>query len=226
MYTPSYIIDDMANCCFWFFIVLLARYQKYNGFKTKEDKVNAKELFNLDDKNNYVATGIYFCDKCRIVHRNKDAADECCMPHPCTCGEKVDTPYTRQCSKCRDRIWAEERHKRFEAMPIVEYNGEPLYYNEEYYPDKETLLDSNYDILDGFLDAQICDVQKLGQMNSAESLADDIEENMLCEMDECIELKHKDKLIEVLREWLKTENAKIWIPINKRVKIKTSRDEE
>jgi hypothetical protein len=62
--------------------------------------VDAKELFLEDGK----PTGIFFCSQCRIVSRDKEFADKCCVPDKCRiCGEDVPEKHWSVHRSCREK---------------------------------------------------------------------------------------------------------------------------
>jgi hypothetical protein len=81
--------------------------------------MNAIELFRADG----TPTGIYHCEKCRIVHRTKQFADKCCAPLLCACGAGCPQYYTA-CDECRRKKYVEKERARFEAAEkVTEWSG-------------------------------------------------------------------------------------------------------
>lgn len=61
--------------------------------------MNATELYLADGK----ATGIYFCEKCRMVRSTKVLAEECCkLPRCFECGKEMLRDGWSTCQTCRD----------------------------------------------------------------------------------------------------------------------------
>ncbi len=52
--------------------------------------MNAQELFTKNGK----GTGIFFCGKCRRVHKDCAGATQCCVDYTCHCGAPRMKPYT------------------------------------------------------------------------------------------------------------------------------------
>ena len=78
------------------------------------------ELFTKEGK----ATGVYFCEKCRIVNTVKDVVERCCAPWKCeTCGGDTKKYWTT-CDDCRAKKEAEAERARFEkAEKLTSWNG-------------------------------------------------------------------------------------------------------
>jgi len=89
--------------------------------------MNAIELYHADGK----PCGIYHCEKCRIVHREKQLADECCLPRICECGAECPQYYT-VCDDCRRKKDIARERARFDAAekltawsgPVCEPHGD------------------------------------------------------------------------------------------------------
>jgi hypothetical protein len=103
--------------------------------------MNAIELFHADGK----PCGIYHCEKCRVVHREKQLADECCLPRICDCGAECPQCYT-VCDDCRRKKEREREAERFaKAEKVTEWNG-AIYsdgrgWNEGFFANVEDLED-------------------------------------------------------------------------------------
>jgi hypothetical protein len=81
--------------------------------------MNALELFHADGK----PCGIYHCEKCRAVHRDKQLADECCLPLICACGAAFPRHYTA-CDECRRKKDIARERARFDAaQKMHEWRG-------------------------------------------------------------------------------------------------------
>ena len=78
----------------------------------------------------------------------EDAARRCCAVMICECGEKTEMHRTA-CKACISKHEAEKEQALFdkaEKIPWHEYDGEMVYSErQEYYPDVETMLDSEDD---------------------------------------------------------------------------------
>jgi len=81
--------------------------------------MNAVELFNQDGR----AAGVFYCAKCRVVHRTADEAEQCCQPRHCACGKEIER-YSIGCDECwkskRDREYAERIAK---AVEVENWDG-------------------------------------------------------------------------------------------------------
>lgn len=189
--------------------------------------MNSKVLYQKSESGDFNEVKAFYCSSCGTVHRTKEEGDKCCVPRLCKCGKETGEPFIAECGECGKREREEWDRKKWESMPIVNYEKEPLYYKDKYYPDALTLIDDVADYSLAFVEAQPCMVQPIGEMHSAEGFADDIEEQMLCEFEEgIIELKHKDKLIEILQKWLDKETSEVWTPRDARVRIEMPRNVE
>jgi hypothetical protein len=81
--------------------------------------MNAIELYHSNGK----PCGIYHCEKCSVVHRTKQLADECCLPRVCDCGAECPQPYT-VCDECRRKKDIARERSRFDAAEKVkEWSG-------------------------------------------------------------------------------------------------------
>jgi len=84
--------------------------------------MNATELFLKDGR----PAGIFFCEKCRNVARNKETADLCCDWHyKCKeCGEKVEQIHWTVCRKCEGLARIKKENERFnKADKVTEWSG-------------------------------------------------------------------------------------------------------
>lgn len=110
----------------------------------------AVELYRQDG----TATGVFYCSECRAVFSNEEQARLCHGERLCPCGEKSESRYSLQCSKCsREKFAKESRQReadRFEkAAKITEAEyGEGMVFDADQY------YDSVEDAIDGYLDDQ------------------------------------------------------------------------
>ncbi len=86
----------------------------------------AIELFHQDG----VATGIFYCSACRVVHHTRDRAWECCNPKYCSsddefhCGKQLDRRYGGICGACDSAKRKAEMKRRLDDAELVEgYEG-------------------------------------------------------------------------------------------------------
>lgn len=85
--------------------------------------MNARELFTADGK----SAGVYYCEACNLVSRDKQFADECCVCRHC------NKPYDRkkEFSGGHSACWREDRtnrqRKRLDEAELVENYTGPIY---------------------------------------------------------------------------------------------------
>lgn len=86
--------------------------------------MNPIELFHRDGK----STGIFYCEKCRIVHREKARAEACCQPVKCSvCGAANVRQYHTKCDACTEADRSNRELERFEkAEKLTTWDG-PVY---------------------------------------------------------------------------------------------------
>ena len=96
--------------------------------------MNAQELFTSEAK----ATGIFFCSKCRVVHRDRDGANKCCQPTLCQdCGVEIFQYYTK-CNACLEM-------KQLEAAQETEdWCG--MFVGEKFFSDEDSLVEYLSDV--------------------------------------------------------------------------------
>ena len=81
--------------------------------------MNATELFHADGK----SSGIYYCGQCRIVHRERESAEQCCKPYICSCGAEC-LKHWLICDDCRRKKDIAKERERFEkAEKVTAWNG-------------------------------------------------------------------------------------------------------
>jgi hypothetical protein len=82
--------------------------------------MTASELFHADGK----PTGVFYCGKCRIVHRDRIMADNCCVPYRCKyCDVEVDK-YRLVCAACcRKQDIAKEAARFEKAEKLTAWDG-------------------------------------------------------------------------------------------------------
>lgn len=102
--------------------------------------MNAVELYLADGR----TSGAFYCGKCRIIHREKQLADECCQARICVCGAECERYYTK-CPKCVQGEREFREHARFEKaekLTETEWNGPVVM------PDSDQYFASVSDMLD------------------------------------------------------------------------------
>ncbi len=84
--------------------------------------MNSTELFHQDGK----PAGVFWCGGCRIVHRTKDMADQCCQPNRCACGAECDKYWTI-CRSCSDAKDVQREQERFEKAEKIDGWDGPIF---------------------------------------------------------------------------------------------------
>lgn len=108
--------------------------------------MNATELFLKDGR----TSGIFYCEKCRIVHKTKDFADQCCQNYKCDkCGADTGSRCWTACDACRYKHECEVEDARFEKaekIPSDKYDGwvffEGLRHNDGFAENVDALLEN------------------------------------------------------------------------------------
>jgi hypothetical protein len=112
--------------------------------------MNATELYLKDGR----SAGVFYCEKCKIVHRTTAEADQCCMPYHCKgCGKETQR-YVNICSACFNKQQDKKEAERFaKAAKITKWDGwvyvEGLGYQNGYFQSVEDLIDYLTDEEDG-----------------------------------------------------------------------------
>lgn len=107
--------------------------------------MNARVLY-LQQNEEFVPSGRFYCSKCQKVHLDQPMAEACCRPRVCACGQPAKLGYT-VCDECRIRQEEEREIQRFEqAEKLTQWDGpvwcDQLSYNEGYFPHVGELLES------------------------------------------------------------------------------------
>src|ERR1035438_10465420 len=99
--------------------------------------MNAQELFLKDGK----SAGVSFCEKCKIVHRTKESADDCCMPYKCNvCGIEIER-YRLTCNSCAINKDHQKEMALFEkAEKLTSFSGQ-INHSDKFYDCIEDMLD-------------------------------------------------------------------------------------
>jgi hypothetical protein len=104
--------------------------------------MNGQELFKADGK----ATGVYYCEKCRVCHRNKTNADDCCTLRKCACGAPVKGQGYIKCHECQERDIIRAEAERFDkAEKLTTWDG-PVWADgcgsrDGFFPDMDEFYD-------------------------------------------------------------------------------------
>ena len=141
----------------------------------------AIELYKQDGS----ASGVFFCESCRIVYANIDDAEWCHGERLCACGKKITQGYRiKTCSDCESKVWKEKEHQKeaalFEAakkIPASEYSGGMVYgHDDHYYESVEEAIDQ---YLEGQEPEYVWACKDTGVVKaSTESLCENMLENM------------------------------------------------
>lgn len=99
--------------------------------------MNPTQLFH----ENGTPTGIWYCRKCRTVHRTQPEAEVCCRPRLCSCGAEVREGWL-SCRPCLDRREAERERARFEAAEKVTDWAGPVFHGDSFYWSADDIDDS------------------------------------------------------------------------------------
>lgn len=85
--------------------------------------MNAKQLYLENGK----PSGVFFCEKCKLVHVSLESAEKCCSPNRCTCcGKVLDGKYIGLCDWCTAKKYAQIEKAKFDKaqkIPADEYDG-------------------------------------------------------------------------------------------------------
>lgn len=98
--------------------------------------MNGIELFvkSMDGAETFKGSGVFYCSRCRVVHREKVAADVCCEPLVCGCGAFRDR-YRTLCEVCAAEASAKRTAEVMaKAEKLEEWTG-PVFW--EGYPHNE-----------------------------------------------------------------------------------------
>jgi len=109
--------------------------------------MNATELYTKSGK----STGVFYCAECRVTHRTKQAADECCKKRKrkCKCGAELDK-YRTICDTCQLKKMAAAERARFEkAEKITPAQAEGMVFSD-YYTDNDGFARDVGDLQDYF----------------------------------------------------------------------------
>jgi hypothetical protein len=111
--------------------------------------MEAKELFHHDGK----PTGIFHCAKCRVVYRDKEGADKCCLPAICKCGTEIEDKYYLICRACRDKQQAIKELERLNKAEVVQDHEGWIY--SDGYGSRDGYFEDIYDLIEYLEDNEI-----------------------------------------------------------------------
>lgn len=114
--------------------------------------MNSVQLFLPDGRQ----SGVFFCGKCRIVHRTEFAAEDCCAPRICSCGASIPRSENRTvCLTCREAKDKARELARFEAAEKIDASNwfgavyvDSIGYNEGYFHNVDWLSEHLDDMAD------------------------------------------------------------------------------
>ena len=143
----------------------------------------AIELFKKLPDGGYVATGVFYCSECRVVHATEKQAQRCHGEALCACGEKIEDRYGDLCPKCRMKEWAAkdavreaEHFEKATKIAEAEYKGEMVYLDDKYFSEVEDAID---DYLPGQEPEYVWACKDQGvPLANAESIYENLLENM------------------------------------------------
>lgn len=107
--------------------------------------MNPKEIYTKNDDGEFIASGVWFCGKCKTVPvmvmsdgSSKGNAEKCCKPKFCKCGKEIKNYHTR-CQDCLNEIATNASNKRYGETPKICLSK----YKEDmvYSPDLEKYID-------------------------------------------------------------------------------------
>lgn len=85
--------------------------------------MNAQELFLSDGR----TSTVFYCEKCRIVHKEKTGADACCMPVICCeCKKNVCEKHYVACPDCiaeKRKLVEQERFNKAEKIEEKDWDS-------------------------------------------------------------------------------------------------------
>jgi hypothetical protein len=103
--------------------------------------MEATELFHKDGK----SAAIFYCGKCRIVHKTAKKAEACCKNYLCSnCGEDTQGRLYLCCEKCRrvqDHQGELDRFKKAQKVNSNQWCGPIESINGEYYANVDEFLE-------------------------------------------------------------------------------------
>lgn len=109
--------------------------------------MNATELFNKDG-DGYCGTGVFYCsaDGCRLVYRNKQDADKCCLCCDCENARIVGKCRCEPCgvkfqAAMDDKANQKDKAAMDKAVLVGEYDFEYFWFNDRMYSDMDEFLD-------------------------------------------------------------------------------------
>ena len=181
---------------------------------------------------------LYVCGVCGLTHspqiyggddalmrqRALESAERCCKPVMCErCGEPA-MKHRTACEACLHKEAVEREQKRIDAaekLSIGECTGPVLYNDDEYFSSIEDLLDHlHHDVDlddDDFPIVAWCCDETTPQMD-ADRVLEDFEENLELGDELAIEdvVNDLDGLRTAIKTWNAKQEAKLWLPTEKR----------
>lgn len=95
--------------------------------------MNGIELYRVLEDGSYKPVSVWYCSKCRIVHKTKEDADKCCV-HMCSKCSKEIVPYAYRgmCDDCSRTESAKRELEKIEKAELIENDSEYIYYGDDY----------------------------------------------------------------------------------------------
>lgn len=76
--------------------------------------MKAIQLF-VGKADSFEPTGVWFCDKCKVVHRSEREANQCCLNYQCNrCNQDTGSRMWLVCEECRKKEELQKEKARFD----------------------------------------------------------------------------------------------------------------
>lgn len=190
----------------------------------KKRLIDAKEPFPLYRlvEGDYVESGVWACGECGQLTTLKDITGNCCQAPKClVCNDYVTESWWTTCKPCRDKQAAEKEQAAWEKMPIVEYNGEPLWDVDRYFYNDEEALDYYSGAVDRPEYLEVCERRTIGDEISVDSILDYVCEHMLENVEDASDehVVGTEELSAALEKFMRAQTLETWRPIGKKIKV-------
>lgn len=169
------------------------------------------ELFTKEGK----STQIWACGECRIVHREEEAARQCCRPRRCdACGVEVEPRTFLQCEACRNaqqEAWQQQRWDKAEKVPLKSYDG-PIYDDDHdrFFHDSDDLQEA---IEDGeYQPGRLYACKTFGLHFDAHDLLEHAVQDHHEDAFDQVSHESLTKLQGMLDEWAREQPVESWAP--------------
>lgn len=182
-------------------------------------------LYSKRESGEMIEQEVWVCGECKMLTvgaHTFEGARDCCRLKRCVCGEELKY-YRLKCIKCEDAEFATKENADFNGLPVVEYQGEPVYHNDQY-----------FECLDDFLEwleddderehpeyAQVCDTETLGDKLSAERVVDDIIEHLTEDFEdpESVEVAGREEFEAAVKTFIGIQSYPVWHPAKRKVAV-------